>query len=207
MATNTNFPVFAANQVLKNDHLNDLVNYLEEQTRITRSKTIGIGILCGFQMEWTKALDNLGRQWDSLNLTEGLGITSSGYLIHSPKMSFSHRRRYLKAMELSELEEFMASSEFYEERFNQYRELADIYDFFKDESGNDIEELYELIPVENSKDNSQALSKSFISNKVLLAYLNCDLQSLKNCDINDCDDKGAKLQFEIRYLLAPECSS
>lgn len=204
MATNTNFPVFAANQVLKNDHLNDLVNYLEEQTRITRSKTIGIGVLCGFQMEWTKATDNLGRRWDSLNLSEGLGITSSGYLIHSPNTSFSHQRRYLKTMELSQLEEFMASSEFYQDRFNQYRELADIYEFFKDDSGNDIEELYELIPVQNNKDNTQAISKSFIEDKVLLVYLNCDLQSLKNCDINDCDDKGAKLQFEIRYLLAPE---
>lgn len=204
MITNTNFPVFAANQVLKNDHLNDLVNYLEEQTRLTRSKTIGIGILCGFQMEWTRANDNLGRSWNSLKLTEGLGITSSGYLIHSPETSFSHQRRYLKTMELSQLEEFMATSDFYRDRFNHYRDLADIYEFFKDESGQDIEELYELIPVENNKDNTQPISKTFLNNKVLLVYLNCDLQSLKNCDINDCDDKGAKLQFEIRYLLAPE---
>ncbi len=204
MTTNTNFPVFAANQVLKNDHLNDLVNYLEEQTRITRCKTIGIGILCGFHMEWSSARDNQGREWDTLNLSEGLGITSSGYLIHSPKLSFSHRRKYLKKMELSQLEELMASNEFYQDRYQYYRELADIYEFFKDDTGNDIEELFELVPVANDKAEATSLSRTFLNDKVLLVYLNCDLQSLKNCDVNDCDDKGAKLQFEIRYLLATE---
>ena len=45
------YPVFEANQVLTNAHLNDLFEYLDEQTRLTRANLIGIGIACGLERE------------------------------------------------------------------------------------------------------------------------------------------------------------
>ena len=49
------FPVFTANQVLRHDHLNDLVNYLEEQGRQTRTQLGGIGIVSGFYISLGKS--------------------------------------------------------------------------------------------------------------------------------------------------------
>ena len=48
--TELTYPVFEANQVLTNAHLNDLFEYLDEQTRLTRANLIGIGIVCGLEV-------------------------------------------------------------------------------------------------------------------------------------------------------------
>jgi hypothetical protein len=44
------YPVFEANQVLTNAHLNQLFTYLDEQERLTRANLIGIGIVCGLEI-------------------------------------------------------------------------------------------------------------------------------------------------------------
>src|SRR4029450_9643723 len=71
------YPVFEANQVLTNEHLNDLFEYLDEQTRLTRSNLIGIGIACGLEV----AFEEPG----TVHLSSGCGVTSQGYLIVEPK--------------------------------------------------------------------------------------------------------------------------
>ena len=42
--TEDTYPVFEVNQVLTNAHLNDLFEYLDEQSRLTRANLIGIGL-------------------------------------------------------------------------------------------------------------------------------------------------------------------
>ncbi|CCE23856.1 conserved protein of unknown function [Methylotuvimicrobium alcaliphilum 20Z] len=69
------FPIFEANQVLSNRHLNQVFNYLDEQNRLTRSNLIGIGIVCGFELEYTTSPEAV------IRLSKGVGITSEGYLI------------------------------------------------------------------------------------------------------------------------------
>ncbi len=66
------YPIFEANQVLSFRHLNQLARYLEQQDRLTRAKTIGIGILCGL------TVTNKGNH--SLEIAGGVGLTSAGYL-------------------------------------------------------------------------------------------------------------------------------
>jgi hypothetical protein len=48
---NTHFTVFENDQVLTADQLNDLFNYLDVQTRLTRTRAIGVGIICGLEMK------------------------------------------------------------------------------------------------------------------------------------------------------------
>ncbi|MBP6827175.1 MAG: hypothetical protein KA165_11505, partial [Saprospiraceae bacterium] len=48
---NSKYPVFEANQVLTNRHLNQGFNYHDEQERLTRANLIGIGIVCGLEVE------------------------------------------------------------------------------------------------------------------------------------------------------------
>ena len=76
---NSKYPVFEANQVLTNRHLNQVFNYLDEQARLTRANLIGIGIVCGLETEIAgTASDPLVR------IKKGCGITSEGYLIVEP---------------------------------------------------------------------------------------------------------------------------
>ena len=74
--TELTYPVFEANQVLSNAHLNDMFEYLDEQTRLTRANLIGIGIACGLDVQFQAP--------GTVHLTTGCGVTSEGYLIVEP---------------------------------------------------------------------------------------------------------------------------
>ena len=66
--------VFEPDQVLTNNHLINLFNYLDQQERWSRNKLIGIGIACGLDID--QHIDD-----GSIEITKGCGITSQGYLI------------------------------------------------------------------------------------------------------------------------------
>jgi hypothetical protein len=66
------YPIFEGSQVLTSDQLNQLSAYLDQQNRLTRSKLIGIGIVCGLQIQPLTA---------GVKISKGLGITSEGFLI------------------------------------------------------------------------------------------------------------------------------
>lgn len=70
------FPVFEANQVLMSSHLNDAFDYLDQQERQTRSRLIGIGIVCGLEIRLAG---------NAIALGKGCGVTSEGYLIVEPE--------------------------------------------------------------------------------------------------------------------------
>lgn len=72
------YPIFEANQVLTNTHLNELFNYLDEQERLTRANLIGIGIVCGLEID-------LEAPTATIHLSKGCGVTSEGYLIVEPE--------------------------------------------------------------------------------------------------------------------------
>src|SRR5262245_43275256 len=70
------YPVFQANQVLTRRHLNDVFDYLDGQTRLTRANLIGIGIVCGLEVKLAGT---------TISLSRGCGVTSEGYLIVEPE--------------------------------------------------------------------------------------------------------------------------
>src|SRR5690606_6564286 len=59
--------------VLTADQLNDLFNYLDIQSRITRSQAIGVGIICGLEIGM---LEN-----KNIVLSKGSAITTDGDLL------------------------------------------------------------------------------------------------------------------------------
>ena len=76
------YPKFVADQVLTEKSLNQMFGYLEEQQRLTRSTLIGIGVMCG--MEVRPAADST-----SLTITQGVGVTSKGYLVPFPETTYA----------------------------------------------------------------------------------------------------------------------
>jgi hypothetical protein len=69
------FPVFEENQVLTEEHLNSVVNYLDQQTRLSRRNLHGYGTVCGLRLSMSN------RQ---LQLSKGCGLTTDGDLLEWP---------------------------------------------------------------------------------------------------------------------------
>lgn len=92
--TEFKYPVFEANQVLTNAHLNDIFEYLDEQGRLTRANLIGIGLVCG--LEFT--VDTVSA---AIHLSRGCGITSQGYLIIEPEdVALTAYREYVMPLDV-----------------------------------------------------------------------------------------------------------
>ncbi|WP_339754597.1 Ig-like domain-containing protein [Algoriphagus aquimarinus] len=79
------YPIFEGSQVLTSTQLNQLSAYLDQQGRLTRSKLIGIGVVCGMQVQPFP---------QGLQISKGLGITSEGFLIQSGTFNATHYRPY-----------------------------------------------------------------------------------------------------------------
>ena len=79
------YPIFEGSQVLTSTQLNQLSAYLDRQGRLTRSKLIGIGVVCGMQVQPYP---------QGLQITKGLGITSEGFLIQGGTFNATHYRPY-----------------------------------------------------------------------------------------------------------------
>ncbi|QEC53857.1 hypothetical protein EDD80_10827 [Anseongella ginsenosidimutans] len=79
------YPVFVADQVLTAEHLNQVVNYLDEQGRLTRNRLIGIGIVCGLEIKAGP---------ESIEIGKGCGVTSEGYLVLQERKIYTYSRPY-----------------------------------------------------------------------------------------------------------------
>ena len=79
---NTKYPVFEADQVLSQKHLNGLVSYLEEQDRASRIHLLGMGIACGLELSFPEP--------NSVHISCGTGVTSLGFLIPFEDTNYTH---------------------------------------------------------------------------------------------------------------------
>ena len=88
MTSNINFsyPFFIQNQVLRSENLNNIVNYLDEQNRLTRTHLFGIGIVYGLNIE-IGLVQSDGRV--DLNISDGIGISSKGFFYNVQAMQLN----------------------------------------------------------------------------------------------------------------------
>jgi predicted nucleic acid-binding Zn-ribbon protein len=73
-AENIRYTEFENNQVLTADQLNDLFRYLDIQSRLTRTRGIGVGIICGLETGVTEE--------NKIMVSMGSAITTDGDLLH-----------------------------------------------------------------------------------------------------------------------------
>ncbi len=161
-----NYPLFEANQVLSSRHLNDLFSYLDEQERLTRTNLIGIGIVCGLEITFDK-------QYSTIHLSKGCGITSKGFLIDIPDILLVSYRDYT---------------------------ITDIsgYSEFKNTGGVQYQ-LRELCSAEEQ--NTTLLNDLHLSDYVVLLFLELTEQPLRNCSPKNCDSKGSQVIVNVKPLL------
>jgi hypothetical protein len=166
------YPVFEANQVLTNAHLNDLFEYLDEQTRLTRSNLIGIGIACGLEVTFEAP--------GTVHLSKGCGVTSQGYLIVEPTdLDLAFVRSYTLPIEYG-------YPPFVEPGTNP-AEQFDLWELFLDDDEPGAQPL--------------ATSGLVLEDKAVLLFLELRKDGLRNCSPNNCDDRGAEVTATVRRLL------
>lgn len=178
------YPVFESNQILTSDHLNDLLDYLDVRDRYSRSKLIGVGIVCGFQLKFIpKGGVNLN---NTLSISDGVGITTQGFLIPGLSCNAHYYRKYTLPETVS---------------------YGPFIDITSDKQEQDID-LYELIstPQEDASDLTKGFLEGTIdgevnTRKVVLLFLEIFDQDLETCLAKSCDEVGKKRLFELRRLL------
>ncbi|MBC7849221.1 MAG: PKD domain-containing protein [Chitinophagaceae bacterium] len=181
------YPVFEADQVLTNNHLNSLFDYIDQQNRLTRIKLIGSGIVCGLDINPSQT---------SINVTKGCALTSQGFLVTLCNSIYTHFISYT-APSLPEHLQFIRQCEDKNQNTSEYYKL-----FFS-------QEVFQLVQTENLDDftgDEQPVSLNqmpgdFLSKYVVVLFLEAEELNLKNCDTNDCNDKGSQMDFQVKALL------
>src|SRR5690606_37347550 len=170
------YPIFEADQVLTNNHLNNTVSYLERQGRLSRVRHIGNGIVGGLEITTSEERVVIG---------EGHGITSQGYLIQHCQQEYTHYIDFVSP------------------------DIPTGVDFIEgcDEDGSPgwpyygMEGIFELVPAMSPDEGKKAVSSLKRDEYVVVLLLEAKQVKLKNCDTNDCNDKGSRLDFRVKPLL------
>ncbi|HSK33774.1 MAG TPA: hypothetical protein VK903_09835, partial [Propionicimonas sp.] len=170
--TEATYPVFEANQVLTNAHLNDLFEYLDEQNRLTRANLIGIGIVCGLQLEFNGT--------GTIRITKGCGITSEGYLILEPADVD------LVAVRPYTLPTDYGYPPFVDATLNPPLQYP----------------LWELLDDEDEAGAVLLTDPLLgLDQKAVLLFLELRRDGQRNCAPNNCDDRGTQVTATLRRLL------
>ncbi len=171
--TELTYPLFEANQVLTPGQLNDLVEYLDEQQRLTRANLIGIGVACGLEVGFDSSAA-------TISLSKGVGVTSEGYLIVEPAdVTLAHRRPYTLPKEYG-YPPFLVPGSKPPEQF-------------------DVWELLETSgPGTTSLDD---VPEAELAAQAVVLFLELRKDGLRNCSPNSCDDLGAQITGTVRRLL------
>lgn len=173
------YPVFEADQVLSQKHLNRAISYLEEQDRLTRVGGIGIGIVCGLEISHP--------QPNQITISCGTAITSLGYQINWEEKTFG----YYHPVELSA--DFLAPKFIDGEYLEFTLPHAKKYEPLKNS--------VELLPTNTLEADRIAIPNNFFKDKIVILLLETSLIDEKNCVTTNCDDKGKRIEFKVRPLL------
>lgn len=189
MGIANSYPVFQADQVLTNNHLNDLHRYLDQQNRLTRSKLIGCGIVCGLEITSGSA---------SIKISKGCALTSQGYLVTLCDSEYKFHIPY--------------SAPGFPKHLDFIRQCGDTSDkpvpFYDPDFNQGLLQLITTGQHEKLDEDTQSsavdlstLTSSSMDDFAAVLFLEAEELDLKNCDTNDCNDKGSRMDFEVKVLL------
>jgi len=176
---NSKYPVFEADQVLSQKHLNSVVSYLEEQDRLSRTGLLGMGIVCGLEISHP--------QPNQIKIGCGTAVTSLGYEINWEEKLFT----FYHNLELSA--NFLGANYSKEPFLEPMLKYGSKYLPFKN--------AVELLEPTTTELVKTAIPNGFFNDKVVLFILETALIDEKNCVNTNCDDKGKRLEFTVRPLV------
>ncbi|MFK7771550.1 MAG: hypothetical protein AB8F94_05390 [Saprospiraceae bacterium] len=166
------FHYFEDNQVLTASHLNTVVDFLDRRDRMTRTKLIGTGIVCGLEV----GFNNSNK---TITISKGSAITSDGDLLHiDQNTTFSHVKIF---------EDEKAKYELFQNGSSQ----VPLYQLFTAESPE--ENIHSMRGRNNPIQN--------LGEMVLVLYLNSFLEAPEDCTEVDCENQGMRQRAKLMPLL------
>lgn len=177
----TIYPVFEADQVLSQKELNLVVSHLEEQDRITRKNLIGLGIVCGLDLSFSIE--------KAVKIACGTAVTSLGFQINWKEKILTHYQNF----EISD--QFLKPDYIREPYLNNIFKYSGQYETIKN--------CVELLTIDSSVINKMPIPDNFFVNKAIILLLEVTLIDQKNCVTTNCDDKGKRIEFNMRPLVIP----
>ncbi|TND08168.1 MAG: Uncharacterized protein FD123_2562 [Bacteroidetes bacterium] len=166
------YPVFEDNQVLTSTQLNNFIDYLDQQNRLTRIKLIGVGVMCGLKPSYNSLTQRF-------SVSSGAGVTTEGYLLQIPDTTYDRYRDY-KLPDGGGYEPFIDQGT--ATQFPMFEALPDTY---MPEPGETI------FPIDNT----------FMVDKIAVLFFELVDIDLQSCLGKSCDDMGITRTFNTRMLL------
>lgn len=182
---NNQIPVFVDNQVLTSTQLNDLANYLDQQSRLSNVKLVGVGVMCGLVPSFVP--DPTARPLPgfpmpgTVRVTSGAGVTTEGYLLQLADTVYDRYRPYLLP-EGGDYAPFIDPVTL--QQYPMYEALPDDY----------VVPLTEPTPPGD-------INSDFVADKVAVLFFESVLIDLQSCIGKSCDDLGLTRTYNTRLLL------
>ena len=170
------YSVFEKDQVLTHDQLNSVTDYLDDQSRLTRTNLLGVGIVCGLRVT---------QQGNSVTLTKGVGVTTDGDLLRlSVDTVYDKFRVYDNTKP--------AYAPFYVDGVIP-GEMLPVYELVgTGDSGDSNTDLLS---------NFTTRTDAKLSDMVALLYMESYVTDRDLCSGTDCDNLGQDCKNSLRLLL------
>lgn len=177
---------FVEDQVLTHHQLNELIEYFEDQDRLSRICLSGVGLVCGFQVSQNNSTK-------AITITNGAGVTTDGDLLHLliPDVDGNYQ------LDLSSVS-FTHFNKFEDEKVKYSPQ------FWKP---NDTQlDIWEIFPthLSDGKANLSTFSAASFNSMVVVLYLECYTNDPGACTTISCDNQGAEEVRKLRVLLIHE---
>lgn len=181
------YSAFAKDQLLTHTDLNQVIDYFEDQDRLSRICLNGVGIVCGFKPTFITGENTLA-------ISQGTGVTTDGDLLHflfDENDLTNSLVQGLPTDDMTKVTEFL--------KLTQYRTFSDSdasYPQF--DSGLGQIQLLELLPASAT---GTPIDETLFANRTILLYLDCYSKEPGACTAISCDSQGVEQVRVLRVLL------
>ncbi|MBL4899471.1 MAG: hypothetical protein JKX76_07475 [Colwellia sp.] len=169
------YTIFNKDQVLSEEQLNSLSKYFDDQDRLTRVNLIGVGLVCGCNIEL---------QGNKIVLSKGLAITTDGDLINIEK-----ERSY------SAFKPFGIDQPKYNRFYINKTKMLTLFELVPNEVEDGLTK-----PIKNFSTNSELQ----LSDMVALLFQQTYIKDHDLCTGTDCDNHSQNYITKTKILLVPQ---
>lgn len=182
-------PEFESRQVLTDDELNWVTCYLDSQNRQSRQMLLGSGLLAGLQIRLVN---------DTVQVTNGLGLSSAGHIIKlqhaaNEHTTFTRQLKYTAKEKEKFAYHYLVDAMPEEDNYAKSVDNPSLY--FTGFAG-EVLELFEGIV-----NNTEPINATTLKGRVLLLFQEIIQKELKDCEDDNCQERGKKYQFNTKVLV------
>jgi len=163
---------FVDNQVLTDDHLNSVLDYLNHQDRLSRMLLHGVGVVCGLKLSFDESNTNI-------HLSDGVAVTTAGDLLKPVAQKYIGFKNFSDA---NVKYSFFTDSE---------GATMDLWELETDASPSDVKPLSQF----------ESTTDIDFKKVVALLYLEDYIGEEEDCSPVNCDTQGRPVVNQLRVLL------